>query len=147
MSDLDTQEIQSKANSSNNSQLVHRYARLLELSTDLASILDLEILLHRIVEAARELTECEAASLLIYDAQEDHLYFQAATDLLEEGLGRTAVPTDNSIAGWIFTHNEPLLVEKLWRPKRRFRSKTQPSFNKVISLQKWFTNCGPHLRH
>ena len=121
MSDLDTQEIQSKANSSNNSQLVHRYARLLELSTDLASILDLEILLHRIVEAARELSECEAASLLIYDAQEDHLYFQAATDLLEEGLGRTAVPTDNSIAGWIFTHNEPLLVEDVLQDPRFFR--------------------------
>lgn len=121
MSDLDTQEIQSEANSSNNPQLVHRYARLLELSTDLASILDFEILLHRIVEAAKELTECEAASLLIYDAQEDHLYFQAATDLLEEGLGRTAVPTDNSIAGWIFTHNEPLLVEDALQDPRFFR--------------------------
>ena len=121
MSDLDTQEIQSEANSSNNPQLVHRYARLLELSTDLASILDFEILLHRIVEAAKELTECEAASLLIYDAQEDHLYFQAATDLLEEGLGITAVPTDNSIAGWIFTHNEPLLVEDALQDPRFFR--------------------------
>ncbi len=121
MSDLDTQEIQSEANSSNNPQLVHRYARLLELSTDLASILDFEILSHRIVEAAKELTECEAASLLIYDAQEDHLYFQAATDLLEEGLGRTAVPTDNSIAGWIFTHNEPLLVADALHDPRFFR--------------------------
>jgi signal transduction histidine kinase len=100
MSDIDTQEI--------------------NFSTDLASILDIDILLHRVVEAARELTECEAASLLIYDAKDGHLYFQAATDLLEEGLGRTAVPTDSSIAGWIFTHNEPLLVEDALQDPRFF---------------------------
>jgi transcriptional regulator with GAF, ATPase, and Fis domain len=92
MSDIDTQEIHSDDIPSPNSQTIHRYIRLLELSTDLASILDIDILLHRVVEAARELTECEAASLLIYDAKDGHLYFQAATDLLEEGLGRTAVP-------------------------------------------------------
>jgi signal transduction histidine kinase len=40
--------------------------------------------------------------------------------LLEEGLGRTAVPTDSSIAGWIFTHNEPLLVEDALQDPRFF---------------------------
>ncbi len=100
---------------------LRRYAQLLELSTDLASTLDLDILLHRIVEAACELTECEAVSLLLYDAQSKNLYFEAATDLLIEGLGRTAVPTDNSIAGWIFTHSEPLLVKDALQDPRFFR--------------------------
>jgi signal transduction histidine kinase len=121
MSDIETQEIHSEDSPHTNTQIIHRYARLLELSTDLASILDIDILLHRVVEAARELTECEAASLLVYDAQDDHLYFQAATDLLEEGLGRTAVPTEHSIAGWIFTHSEPLLVNDVLQDPRFFR--------------------------
>ena len=70
---------------------------------------------------ARELTECEAVSLLMYDPQDRQLYFQAATDLLSEGLGRTAVPTDNSIAGWIFTHNEPLIVDDALSDTRFFK--------------------------
>ncbi len=102
-------------------RLLHRYARLHEFSSDLASTLDLDILLHRIVEAAKELTECEAASLLLYDFQSKNLYFQAATDLLVEGLGGTAVPTDNSIAGWIFSHSKPLLVEDALQDPRFFR--------------------------
>ncbi len=121
MSDTKTQDSISETNNNVTPSIVNRYARLLELSTDLASILDIEILLHRIVEAARELTECEAASLLIYDPQDNHLYFQAATELLAEGLGGTAVPTDNSIAGWIFTHNEPLLVDDVLQDPRFFR--------------------------
>jgi signal transduction histidine kinase len=102
-------------------RLLHRYIRLNELSSDLVSTLDLDILLHRIVEAARELTECEAVSLLLLDPQTGHLRFEASTDLLLEGLGRTAVPTDNSIAGWIFSHSEPLLVEDALQDARFFR--------------------------
>jgi signal transduction histidine kinase len=102
-------------------RLLHRYARLHELSSDLASTLDIDILLHRIVEAARELTECEAVSLLLHDSQSGNLNFAASTDLLLEGLGRTAVPADNSIAGWIFTHSEALLVEDALQDSRFFR--------------------------
>ena len=102
-------------------RLIQRFARLLELSTEIASTLDIEILLNRIVEAARELTECEAVSLLMYDPQDRQLYFQAATDLLSEGLGKAAVPTDNSIAGWIFTHNEPLIVDDAIQDHRFFK--------------------------
>jgi signal transduction histidine kinase len=121
MSNIDTQEIKSENEIPKNPNIVHRYARLLELSTSIASTLDIDILMQRIVDAARELTECEAASLLIYDPQDEHLHFQAATDLLEEGLGRTAVPTESSIAGWIFSNNEPLLVDDALQDPRFFR--------------------------
>jgi GAF domain-containing protein len=47
--------------------LLKRYARLLEVSVNLASTLDLDTLLQHVVEAAKELTECEATSLLLYD--------------------------------------------------------------------------------
>jgi signal transduction histidine kinase len=102
-------------------RLLRRYIRLNQLSSDLISTLDIDILLHRIVESARELTECEAVSLLLMDPQTGNLKFEASTDLLLEGLGRTAVPTDNSIAGWIFSHSKPLLVEDALQDSRFFR--------------------------
>ncbi len=102
-------------------QLLRRYARLLEVSSQLVSTLELQSLLDSIVAAAQELTESESASLLLYDSQTRHLYFEAATDNLIQGLDRTAVPADNSIAGWVYKHQEPLVVEDALQDPRFFR--------------------------
>jgi len=81
-------------------QLVRRYARLLEVSVDLASTLNLDTLLQHVVDAAKELTECEATSLLLYDPATRHLHFEAATGALFGGsANRIVVPMENSIAG------------------------------------------------
>jgi signal transduction histidine kinase len=102
-------------------RLLHRYARLLEVVTDLASTLDLEILLQHTVDAAQELTDSEAASLLLYDPKAHQLYFEAASNLSPGGLGRQAVPAENSIAGWVFTKREPLIVRDALSDPRFFR--------------------------
>ncbi|UCF62051.1 MAG: GAF domain-containing sensor histidine kinase [Anaerolineaceae bacterium] len=102
-------------------RLLKRYARLLEIASELVSMLDLNTLLQHIVDAAQELTESEGASLLLYDPQTHHLYFQAATGPLNEQEKQTAIPAESSIAGWIFTNNEPLLVEDAMSDPRFFR--------------------------
>lgn len=101
--------------------LLKRYARLVEVTTDLASRLDLDSLLQRIVDAAKELTECEAASLLLYDPQAQQLYFEAATNELSSGVSKQPVPTESSLAGWVFTHGEPLIVDDALGDPRFFR--------------------------
>jgi signal transduction histidine kinase len=101
-------------------RLLHRYARLLEITSSLASTLDLEKLLQTIVEAAQELTDSEAASLLLYDAASDQLYFEAASNIPLAGLGQ-AIPARDSIAGWIFERREPLMVEDVLHDPRFFR--------------------------
>jgi GAF domain-containing protein len=102
-------------------QLLRRYQHLLELSTDLAATVDLETLLQRIVVAAQDLTDSEAASLLLYDSASDSLYFEAATGMLVEGVGLTAIPAEHSIAGWVFKHEEPLVSEDVLSDTRFFR--------------------------
>ncbi len=103
-------------------RLLKRYARLLEVTSDLASTLELDILLHHIVDAAQELTGSAATSLLLYNPESGHLYFEAATAAInDEILGRAAVPIEGSIAGWIFSNCKPLLVEDALRDPRFFR--------------------------
>lgn len=102
-------------------RLLRRYARLLEVTSDLASTLDLDVLLQHIVQAAQELTESEAASLLLYDPHTRQLYFEAASNVERSGLGHQAVPVDSSIAGWVFTHRQPLLIEDALNDPRLFR--------------------------
>ncbi|HEX9795660.1 MAG TPA: ATP-binding protein [Anaerolineales bacterium] len=102
-------------------QLVRKYARLLEVTQQLVSTLELQALLDSIVEAAKELTECEAASLLLFDPQTNHLYFEAATGNLIDGALGTAIPVESSIAGWVFSSSEPLVVDDALRDPRFFR--------------------------
>lgn len=101
--------------------LLRRYARLLEIISELVSTHDIDSLLRHVVDAAVELTQCEAASLLLYDPKTQHLYFEAATGGMVTDLGRAAVPAENSIAGWVFTHRAPLLVDDAMADPRFFR--------------------------
>ena len=102
-------------------KLLNRYERLLELTSDLAATFDLNTLLQRIVVAARELTDSEASSLLLYEKQTHSLYFEAATGALVSGVGQRAIPADNSIAGWVFTHGEAIVSQDVINDPRFYR--------------------------
>jgi len=61
--------------------LLKRYQKLLEITEDLASTLELDALLKKIVDAAANLCAAEAASILLYDKVKEQLYFQATSNL------------------------------------------------------------------
>jgi signal transduction histidine kinase len=102
-------------------QLVRKYQRLLEVTQQLVSTFELQSLLDSIVQAAKELTESEASSLLLYDPQSNHLHFEAATDDLIEGARLTPVPVESSIAGWVYSNSKPIVVRDALRDPRFFR--------------------------
>lgn len=77
------------------------YRRLIEITRDLASTLDLDMLLQHIVEAAAEVSGSEAASILLYDNLTRQLNFQVATNLDEPTMRGLVVPLDGSVAGWV----------------------------------------------
>jgi signal transduction histidine kinase len=91
-------------------QLLRRMERLMETSQILASTLDLNKLLHRIVEAAGELTDSAAVSIMLVEPNSGVLHFRAATNSTTDGLDEVAVPLEGSLAGWVISHAQPLLV-------------------------------------
>jgi signal transduction histidine kinase len=96
------------------------YRRLIEISRDLASTLDLDVLLERIVQAAAEVTRSEAASILLYDNLTRQLYFQVATDLDEPTLRGQVLPLDGSFAGWIVLNRKSVRVADVQADPRFF---------------------------
>ena len=94
----------------NYAQLLARYERLMEISRQLTSTLDLNALLDRIIMAAIELTDTEAASILLLDPQTNELRFEAATDISSGTRDALVVPKEGSVAGWVVTHGEHVLV-------------------------------------
>jgi len=100
--------------------LLERYQWLIEISRDLASTLDLDVLLNRIVTAAADLSNAEEASILLYDETKRDLFFQAATnEPLMRGL---KVPVGSSIAGWIITNREPIIIGDVEQDTRYFKT-------------------------
>ena len=96
------------------------YLRLIEISQDLASTLDLDTLLNDIVRAAADITHAEAASILLYDDTARQLYFQVATNIDEPTMRGLVVPLEKSIAGWIVTNRQSLRIEDAHKDERFF---------------------------
>ena len=101
-------------------QRLDSYLRLIDISRDLASTLDLDVLLSRIVQAAANITAAEAASILLYDNTARQLYFQAATNIDEPTMRGLVVPLEGSIAGWIVTNRKPVRIEDVHDDARHF---------------------------
>jgi signal transduction histidine kinase len=101
-------------------RLLERYQRLIELSRDLASTLDLRDLLNHIVRAAADLSGSEAASILTYDEMKGELYFDAASNLSEPLMHGLVVPAENSIAGWIVANRQPVIISDTQSDPRHF---------------------------
>lgn len=96
---------------------LQRLERLIEISQTLASTLDHHKLLRNIIQAARDLIDCEAASIILADTQSGELRFEATTNIEASQMEGLVIPMD-SIAGWIFTNNQPLVVPDASRDPR-----------------------------
>lgn len=96
------------------------YRRLIDIACDLASTLDLDILLSRIVHAATEIGGAEAASILLYDDTSRQLYFQVSTNMDEFTRRGLIVPLDGSIAGWIVNNRKPVRIMNAHEDPRFF---------------------------
>jgi signal transduction histidine kinase len=100
--------------------LLVNYQRLLDISRDLASTLDLSELLYRIVHAAADLCGTEEASILLYDQNRQDLRFEAATNLDDPFMRGVSVPVDSSLAGWMVTNRQPVLIDNVENDARHF---------------------------
>jgi signal transduction histidine kinase len=98
-------------------------ARLLEISTRLSSTLHLNNLLSLVMDVATELTNTEAASILLLDESSEQLHFAASTgSMLPEDI---VVPLDQSIAGWVVQNGRSLIIDDVQADKRFFASVDQ----------------------
>jgi signal transduction histidine kinase len=84
--------------------------RIVKVSQILNSTLSVEPLLQIIIQAATELTNTEACSIMLLDKNTGELRFAEATGGATEALKKVGVPLDNSIGGWVIRMDRPLLI-------------------------------------
>jgi signal transduction histidine kinase len=98
-----------------------RLERLVEISRNLCTSLDLEPFLHALIAAASELTNCETASILELDEEEEQLRFLALPWFHRERLKSVKVPIQNSAAGWVFESGKPFIIPDVATEPRHFK--------------------------
>jgi signal transduction histidine kinase len=99
---------------------VARLERIIEVSRVINSTLNLEPLLHNIIQIATDLTATEASSILLLDKKTGELHFEAATGIKGKEVKPIVVPLDNSIAGWVVKEGEPLLIPDVRKDPRHY---------------------------
>ena len=107
---------------------------VLEVNRFLNSTLDLDLLLENIIQIATKLTDTEAASILLLDQATQELHFEAATGAKRLEIKSIVIPLEGSIAGWIVTRNQPLLVDDAPHDSRHFAQADQITQFKTRSI-------------
>ena len=91
---------------------------LTKVSALLNSSLDQESVRRQAMEAAVELLECEAGSLLLMDEGTGELYFEVALGEKGDQIKEVRIGRGQGIAGWVAEHRQPLLVPDVSRDPR-----------------------------
>ena len=102
-----------------------RLQRILEISRVLTTTLDIDPLLGIILDASTELTDTEAASIMLLDERSGELVFAASTGSKKEELANVRVPLEGSIAGTILRQRAPLVVGDVTKDPRHFSQAAQ----------------------
>lgn len=101
-----------------------RLERVLEFSRELTSMVSLEPLLHKIVEAAAELTDSEVSAILLLSNHTDELRFVTASNLVDR-LVDIPVPIKGSVAGTALSSGEPVIVHDARTDPRHYKAVDQ----------------------
>jgi K+-sensing histidine kinase KdpD len=97
---------------------------LLNASKALASTTDLDQLLQIIVGEVQNVIDCEAAGVLLYDAEKDDFYWKIVQDrqsFLSSASERIRIPKNEGVCGWVFDTGSPALVHDAANDSRLYR--------------------------
>ena len=120
----DTPGEMDKRQTSEMKRRISRLERALKLTQVINSELEQGPLLDIIVQAARDLTDTEAASIMLLDERTGELRFTATTTAEVKPF---PVPLDCSIAGTAFTQNKPLLIADAQNDPRWYQTPVEGS--------------------
>ena len=108
--------------------------RLLTFIRGLGSASDIEQFLQHLTVAASELTDSAAGSVLKFDVTTTALRFVAVPWSQRLPMKNIVVPLDESVAGWVFGNDEPLIVQDVKNDPRHFKAVDQATNFTTTSL-------------
>ena len=91
---------------------------LLGTVAKVGSDMDLNSLLNRIVYEAVRIVDAVEGSLLLLDEEQQQLVFVASRSKMKDQLIGFRIPISTGIAGWVVTHQEPVIANDVMQDER-----------------------------
>jgi putative nucleotidyltransferase with HDIG domain len=109
------------------SERIKQLNTLIELSALINSSLDIAEIRKKAIEAATELVNAEAGSLLFLDEKTGDLYFDVAIGEKGEKVKTIRLKKGQGIAGWVTEHDEPVIINDAQNDPRFFKGADEKS--------------------
>lgn len=109
-----------------------KFERFLSLITKINSALDLNTILVSIMEAAKDIMEAEASSLMLTDLDTGELIFAVPTGPASVDLSGKRIPKGKGIGGWVAQNDEAIAVKDV-KEDERFLGDTDNFVTKSIA--------------
>ena len=93
------------------------FRELQRVAQSLSAELNFERLVRKVLSSALQLLHARAGALLLHEPLTDELRFQVVEGSRDALEGRRIASSDG-IAGWVFTHGEPLIADDLSTDRR-----------------------------
>lgn len=93
---------------------------LLQLTARINSATKIDELLREIMESAKTILNGEASSLILHDAERQELIIQYPTGSASSKISGMRIPDSEGIAGWVWQHQKPLIINDA-KADKRFR--------------------------
>ncbi|MBI1869848.1 MAG: SpoIIE family protein phosphatase [Chlamydiae bacterium] len=108
---------------------------LIEASTLVISTLQIDEVLHLVMEIAKRVVDAQASSLLILDSKTGLLGYEVALgEKGEEVKGKFSLKLGQGIAGWVAQSGKPLLVPDVEKDDRFFKGSDQTTGFRTRSI-------------
>lgn len=100
-----------------------------KITQSISEIKPLDILLSEIMESCKILMNAEASSLLIYNEEENILFFEVATGEKGSEVKKITSKMGEGIAGWVAEKRESLLIDDCYKDPR-----FNPEYDKMTNF-------------
>lgn len=94
---------------------LHRYRQLFHVGQIITSEINMKILFEVIVEQSNQILGTQRSTVFLYDEKPDQLWSLVATGMKKNEI---RIPADYGVAGWVFHHKSPLIINDAYNDPR-----------------------------
>lgn len=110
---------------------LQQHHMLLELGRVIVSEMDMDVLFNVIMDRTRRFMDTEKCSVFIFDKKKNELWSRVSTDLEANEIRFSA---DYGIAGWVFQHRKPLIINDAYSDPRFYPGVDQKTHFKTRNI-------------
>ena len=115
---------------------------LINACEKITSSLQMEDVLRFIQESARRMMNAESSSVILHDSSGEFLQIAVSTGDKEDRVKGLRFPADKGIAGWVFGHGRPLIVNQVNNDERFY-----PEIDQISGFHTRSIACAPMILH